>query len=186
MAVASWGNEDPQFGGTVPGGSADSIVTTQAGVAIGPALAVGTVRRFRDTTGKYGAGEFIYLPGVASLAVGDVVTYVLSAGVSYTDAAVVRWTGTANTGAPIAIATTANTAASQFSWYQIQGGAVVNTSGTVAANDKAYFAQTATLGSTAVGGKQVLGVTASSANGVPASNQAIYTLDFPCVQSQIT
>ena len=187
MAVATWGNEDPQAGGFAPGATSfDDIVSTQAGVKIGPPVPVGTMRRYRDTTGKYGTGEFIYLPGVSALAVGDVVTFVTSAGVSYTDAAVVRWAGTANTAAPLAVATSAITTTTQFGWFQVQGAAVVNTSGTVAASDKAFFSATATLQSTSVAGKQVLGAVASSANGVPITNQAIYTLDFPCVQSNIT
>lgn len=187
MTVATWGSQNPLMGGTTPGsGSPDSIVSTQAGVALGPVVPVGTMRQFSDLTGKYGSGTFVYLPGVASLAVADVVNYNLSAGVSYTDATAVRWAGTANTGAPLAIAMDANTGPTTFSWYQVQGAAVVNTSGTVAAADKAYFAATAKLQSTAVGGKQAIGALAFSANGVPATNQAIYTLDFPNVQSQIT
>lgn len=186
MAVATWGSMDTLAGGTTPGGTADSANLTQAGTNLGPVVPVGTLRRFNDLTGKFGAGTFIYLPGVASLAVGDLVTYSTSAGVSFTDAAVVRWAGTALTAEPVAVATTANTSATTFSWYQVQGAAVVNTSGTVAATDKAFFAATATAQSTAVAGKQILGMKAWSANGVPASNQAIYQLEFPVTQSAIT
>lgn len=187
MAVATWGSIDTLAGGAVaPGGAADSIVTTQAGVSIGPPLPIGSLRRFSDLTGKYGAGSFIYLPGVASLTVGDVVTYNQSAGVSYTDATVARWAGVANSGGVAAVAMTANTSATTFSWYQLQGAAVINTSGTVAASDRAFFAATGAVQSTAVGGKQLLGATAFSANGVPATNQAVYTIDFPHIQSQIT
>lgn len=188
MTTATWASQDLSIGGpSVPGNAADAVVTSQAGAAYGPPVTVGSMRRFWDSTGKYGAGTFIYLPGVASLAVGDVVTYVISAGVAAaTDATVTRWAGTANTGAAVAVATTANTSATTFSWYQIQGAAVVNTSGTVAAGDAAFFSATATIKTAAVAGKQILGMQASSANGVPIANQAIYTLDFPCVQSQIT
>lgn len=187
MTTATWASYDIQLGSSVPGAAADTIVTAQSGAALGPAVPVGTVKRFYDVAGLYGDGEFIYLPGVASLAVGDVVTYNISAGVkAYTDATVVRWAGTANTGAPVAIATTANTSAVAFSWYQIGGAAVVNTSGTVAAGDAAMFASTATVKTAAVAGKQILGMVAGSANGVPATNQAIYTLNRPHVQGQIT
>jgi hypothetical protein len=145
------------------------------------------MRRFVDLSGKFGAGMFIYLPGVAATAVGDVVQYNLSAGVAAaTDATTVRWAGTANTGEALAVAMTANISATTFAWYQVQGAAVVNTNGTVAAGDKAFWQATAVISSSAVAGKQVLGMKAFSANGVPAANQAVYTIDFPCVQSQIT
>jgi len=68
----------------------------------------------------------------------------------------------------------------------VQGAAVVNTSGTVAAGDRAFWQATATVSSSAVAGKQVLGMTAASANGVPSANKAVYLIDWPCVQSQIT
>ena len=62
-----------------------------------------------------------------------------------TDATVTRWGGTAYSGQPLAIAMTANTSTTTFSWYQIEGAAVVNTSGTVAAGDVANYASTATV-----------------------------------------
>lgn len=188
MTTASWASYSTLAGGSVPGSAADSaILSVAAGTNYGPSVPVGTVREFFDVNGKYGVGEFIYLPGVASLAVGDVVSYDLSAGVNgTTDAAVTRWAGTANTGKCLAVATTANTSTTTYSWYQISGAAVVNTNGTVAAGDKAFWQATAVVSSSAVNGKQVLGMSAFSANGVPASNQAIYTLDRPHVQSQTT
>lgn len=187
MATATWVQQDSQLGGSFPGAAADANVTGLAsGTSYGPNPPVGTMRRFSDSLGKFGAGTFIYLPGVASLAVGDVVTYVISAGVASTDATVTRWAGTANSGAAVAIAMTANTSTTTFSWYQVQGAAVVNTNGTVAAGDRAFFQATAVVSSSAVAGKQILGMTATSANGVPIANQAVYTIEFPEVQSQIT
>jgi len=186
MAVASWAALDTMGGAPNPGDAADTVITSPAGTNLGPQVPVGTVRRFIDTTGKYGVGEFIYLPGVASLAVGDVVEYNLSAGVvASTDATVVRWAGTAGSGKALAIAMTANTSATTFSWYQIGGAAVVNTNGTVAAGDKAFWQATATVSTTQVNGKQVLGAVAFSANGVPSANKAIYTIDRPHAQGQI-
>jgi len=176
MTTATWASLDLQLGGSVPGASADTPATQ----------AIGTIKRFFDTTGLYGVGEFIYLPGVASLAVGDVVEYNLSAGVAaLTDATVVRWAGTAGTGKALAIAMTANTSATTYSWYQIGGAAVVNTNGTVAAGDKAFWQATATVSTTQVNGKQVLGMSAFSANGVPSANKAVYTIDRPHAQGQI-
>lgn len=188
MTTATWVSQDTLLGSSFPGAAADAVVTSTSGTTnYGPLVKPGTVRRFEDSTGVYGAGTFIYLPGVASLAVGDVVTYTISAGVaSATDATVTRWAGTANSGAAVAVAMTANTSATTFSWYMVQGAAVVNTNGTVAAGDRAFWQATATVSSTAVAGKQVLGMTAASANGVPSANKAVYLIDWPCVQSQIT
>lgn len=188
MTTATWVSIDTLAGSSVPGSAADAVVTSTSAAATsyGPNPPVGTIRRFYDSTGKYGIGEFIYLPGVASLAVGDVVNYLISAGVSAaTDATVTRWAGGAYSGMPVAIATTANTATTTFSWYQIGGAAVVNVSGTVAAGDKAMYLTTATVATAAVSGKQIIGMVAASAQSVPASLQAIYTLDRPHVQSQV-
>jgi len=186
MTTASWAALDQLGGSSCPGDAADAVYTTPGGTSYGPQIPVGTVRRFIDLSGKYGVGEFIYLPGVASLAVGDVVEYNLSAGVAAaTDATVVRWAGTAGSGKALAIAMTANTSATTYSWYQIGGAAVVNTNGTVAAGDKAFWQATATVSTTQVNGKQVLGAVAFSANGVPSANKAIYTIDRPHAQGQV-
>ncbi len=76
------------------------------------------------------------------------------------------------------------TTTTTWGWYQIAGAAIVNTSGTVAAADPMYWQATAVLSHTAVNGKQVIGAQASSANGVPATNQAIVTINRPQAQSQ--
>lgn len=188
MTTATWVSVDQQLGFSVPGATAaDAVATSVTGTNYGPSPPVGTIARFYDSTGKYGVGEFIYLPGVASLAAGDMVNYMISAGVAAaTDATVTRWAGTATTGLPLAVATTANILTTTFSWYQIEGAAVVNTSGTVAAGDRAFWQATATVSTTAVAGKQVLNMTAASANGVPSANKAIYSIDRPSSQSQIT
>lgn len=187
MTTATWIPLDNVLGGSVPGAAADAAPTSQSGVALnGGAIPVGAIRKFLDSSGKFGVGEFIYLPGVASLAVGDVVEYNLSAGVNgTTDATVVRWAGTAGTGKPLAVAMTANTSATTFSWYQIGGAAVINTNGTVAAGDKAFWEATAVVATAQVNGKQMLGAAAFSANGVPAANQALYTIDRPHAQGQV-
>lgn len=127
----------------------------------------------------YGEGEFIYLKGVASTAVGDVVEYDQHGGTT------TRWAGTANKGTCLAVAMSANVA-NQYGWYQLGGAAVVNISGTVAAGDSAYWQATAVVSSTAVAGKQVLGMIARSANGVPSAGKAVYQIDRPHGQSQTT
>lgn len=127
----------------------------------------------------YGGAEFIYLPGVAGLLAGDLVTYDTYNGT------VTRWDGTANTGKPLAVAMVANVGTTTFSLYQIAGAAVVNVSGAVVAGDAAYWAATSTVKSAQVNGKQVSGMTALTASGVPAAGQAIYQVNRLTVQEQV-
>lgn len=73
---------------------------------------LGTIAIGHDPS--YGTGEFIYLLGVASTAVGSVVTY---------DVTTFQTTLSAvggNIARPVAIAMSANVAA-QYGWYQISG-----------------------------------------------------------------
>lgn len=145
---------------------------------------LGEVRQGWDPA--LGSGEFIYLKGVASLAIGDVVEYNAYTG------ATTRWAGTANTGKPLAIAVAAVTA-TQYGWFQIEGNAIVTCSGTVAAGDAVFFSATAAVKTAAVAGKQVLNAVAATANGATvsgygalASTSAVYTINRPFVQGQIT
>lgn len=73
---------------------------------------IGTIVQAFDS--DYGVGEFIYLKGVASTAVGDAVTFNSTTGQT-TRAAV-----GANKTLPVAFAMSANVA-SQWGWYQIAG-----------------------------------------------------------------
>ena len=185
----NWVCQDTLLGVSSPFTGPDNAAVSASGnTNYGPLVKPGTIKRFEDQTGKYGAGEFIYLPGVTNMVAGSVVNYVISAGVTAaTDATVTLWTGGANSGDALAVATVANTSTTTWSWYQVQGAAVVNTTFSVAAGDKAYYGGSAGFWqSTAVGGKQVIGAKATSANGVPVAGQAVYLIDFPNVQSQIT
>lgn len=83
---------------------------------------LGTIVRGADPT--YGEGEFIYLLGVASTAVGSIVTYDAS-----TYQTVLCAVG-GNIPRPIAVAMSANVA-SQYGWYQISGVAVCKKTCTV-------------------------------------------------------
>ena len=129
---------------------------------------VGTIAQFSDPT--YGTGEFIWLNGVASTAVADLVIYDQKAGT--TTRAVAGSRG------PAAVAMSANVA-NQQGWYQIAGAAVV-TAGTVLANGNVYV--TATAGSVddaVVAGDKVDGARFKTADGTPAAGQAIVQLDRP-------
>ncbi len=120
------------------------------------AVAVGTIVRAVDPT--YGAGEFIYLKGVASTAIYDWVTYNMDDG-STTRLA-------ANAIGPFAVAM-ATLTASYYGWYQIGGKALGNAL-TLFADNAAVFC-TGTAGSvddTSVAGDLVNNAKGASAKAV--------------------
>ena len=90
--------------------------------------ALGTIVTAVDPT--YGGGEFIYLKGVVSTAVGSIV--------NYDDAfqTALDTSATAGPSRPLAIAMSANVA-SQYGWYQISGLAVAKKANTVSFADGA-------------------------------------------------
>ncbi len=195
----NWVNYNLQLGQSKPG-LVDAGITLQlatsnlAAGAATPSVPVGTISQFRDIgTSQLGNGTFMYLPGVTATVAGDVVEVRtpngsgLVQGDPNNGAATIRWTGTANTGAVLAIATAATNLQTTWGWYQIQGSAIVNVSGTVTAGQVPYFGQTATWETNAaVGGKQILGARSVSASGVPDTGKAVFTINNPVVQSQIT
>ncbi len=75
---------------------------------------LGMIIRAKDPT--YGSGEFIYLKGVASTAVGDWVGYQPSLGTSVRAVADGKY--------PLAVAMAACDTTTKFGWYQIAGVAI--------------------------------------------------------------
>jgi hypothetical protein len=147
-----------------------------------PVTPIGNIVTAYDDT--LGFGEFIYLPGVASLAIGDVVGYDLNpAGPT-----VVRSSNANSNNTGRALAVAINTVlAGQYGWFQISGAAIVNVvAGTAAGNPAFVSATTASLQSTAIAGAQILGARINTAVGTPAAGKAYVTLARPCMQTQIT
>lgn len=133
---------------------------------------IGTTIRAYDAT--YGEGEFIYLKGVASTVVGDLVVYDTKA--NTTTRAVAGSRG------PAAVAMSANVA-SQYGWYQISGSAVVK-AGTVAADGNVYLTATAgTIDDAVVAGDKVDGARLKSADGTPSAGFAIVQLARPAANA---
>jgi len=133
---------------------------------------LGTIVRAVDST--YGEGEFIYLKGVASTVVGDLVIFDTYAGTSTRAVAGSR--------GPCAVAMSANVA-SQFGFYQISGAAVVKAS-TVAANGNVYVTATAgTVDDAVVAGDKVDGARFKTADGTPAAGQAVVQLARPSLNA---
>ena len=146
------------------------IANTDSGVTMAngssaiptPPNTLGQVCRAFDPT--YGEGEFILLVGVASTAIGSLVSYNAS---TYQTALSAN---TANLAGPVAVAMSANGAAS-FGWYQIGGLAVVKRTA-VSTNPQVAVYQSATTGSimpTAASGKQILGARAANLATVASS-----------------
>lgn len=107
---------------------------------------IGTRVRARSTT--YGNGEFIYLKGVASTAVGSWVHYSLLSGLTTLAAA--------NAVGPVGMAMSANTTTTSYGWYQIYGltssGAA---GGAIAIDTKIYGAGSGTVDDAVVDGDMI-------------------------------
>jgi len=130
---------------------------------------LGTIVSARDET--YGAGEFIYLLGVASTVVGSLVTY------NATTYQTVLAPNTANLNSPLAVAMSANVA-SQYGWYQIEGLAVIKkTAVVVAPQVPVYLSATAgRVKSTAASGKQVVGARSANLTSVTTTTSTVTVL----------
>lgn len=143
--------------------------------------AIGTIAQYEDET--QGPAEFIYLPGVAGVAAGDLVTYDLIPG----SPVVTRLTAAiaAASGRPVAVAI-APVGAGQFGWYQISGTAIVNIAGAGVVGPL-YATATAGSGSSAsTAGAQIDGSRISTAVGTPAAGKVYATINRPRCQTQIT
>ena len=163
------------------------IAVTDAGVTMAngtsaiptPPAVLGQIERAFDPT--YGAGEFILLVGVASTAVGSLVTY---DGTTYQTTLAAT---TSNQARPVAVAMSANLAGS-FGWYQIEGTAVVakSTSSNFAATVALGVKSTGKVGATA-SGKEILGArTANAATVASATTTVTVVLNRPHLQGRVT
>lgn len=120
---------------------------------------------------QLGAGEFIYLPGAASMAAGDLCQYDLLA------PAITRGSFTANIAAPICVAMAPIDATSKWGWYQIEGMAIAKNNGTAANNSNVFHvASNVTLSSSAVAGRQILGAITRTANSATFTKTCTTTL----------
>jgi len=128
----------------------------------------------------YGAGEFIYLKGVASTQIGTMVDFDNYLGTTTISPAT---TGTGS----VAIAMSANVA-NQYGWYQITGSAVVRAPNAMVVGAD-VFSLAATPGSVddaAVAGEQILNAKVSTTTGTPSTGLAVIQINRPFHQGQIT
>ena len=138
---------------------------------------LGLIVRAEDPV--YGAGEFIYLKGVASTVVGSMVDYD-----SYL-ATTALSPATGGTG-PVAVAMSANVA-NQYGWYQIAGIAAVKAPNAMVVGAD-VFSLALTPGSVddaAVNGEQILNAKVSTTTGTPSTGLALIEINRPFHQGQI-
>jgi hypothetical protein len=116
----------------------------------------------------YAGNEYILLAGVASLAVGDAVVF------DPTTFVPTRLSTSTAVAQPAAIAMAANTSATVYSWYQVEGLGTATAAGTVASG--AYLQSTATAGQiddTTTAGKTIFGCLSAGA-GTTGSTLAVW------------
>ena len=170
--------------GFLPIGVIDTGVLTPVAVSAGttttiptpPAVPGQIVKGFDPT---YGMGEFILLKGVASTAVGSLVIF------NTTNYTTTLCPVTANLGSPVAISMTANTSSSNWSWYQIEGVAVVAKSAVVLANNVAIGVSSTGKVGTSASGKQILGARTANST-VSATTTVQLILNRPHLQGRVT
>lgn len=132
-------------------------------------LPLGTIVLAKDTT--YGVGEFIYLKGVASTAVGSWVLYNED---DYSTSLLA-----ANDIGQVAVAMSANVA-SQYGWYQIKGKAVGKALAAFADNGNVYATATAgSIDDAVVAGDRVKKAKGASAVDTPSTGLAEFEIDRP-------
>jgi len=132
---------------------------------------LGTIVVATDPT--YGAGEFIYLKGVAATAVGDAVVFDQYAGTTTRLAAGGKGT--------LAWAMSANVA-SQYGWYQISGAVVATVAAAFAAAADLYATATAgTIDDAIVAGDLIAGAVGVTAIGTPTATTAVLQIDRPSI-----
>lgn len=130
---------------------------------------LGTIVQASDPT--YGGGEFIYLQGVASTAVGSWVTFNAD---DFSTALLA-----ADAIGPVAIAMSASVA-SEYGWYQISGKGVGKALADYADNGLVYATATAgSIDDAVVAGDRVKNAKGASAVGTPSTGLAEFEIQRP-------
>ena len=168
--------------GYAPIASTNAAITSMYVGGRKPGPELGDIIRAVDPV--YGAGEFIFLLGVASTVVGSLVTW--SGGLGAPTFQTALAPSTANLAQPVAVAMSINLAGF-YGWYQISGNAVIATNGTLATGPApVYLAGSGQITSTAAAGKQVVNAQNVSATGTPSTGLAVVFIDRPFAQGAIT
>jgi hypothetical protein len=153
----AWRISDPRAG-TPP----ITTTSTTKGCPLGT-----IVRAVEDSTNE--AGEFIYLQGIGSTAVGSIVIWDGNFLTTLTtDAAILA--------KPIAFAMSANVA-SQYGWYQISGVATAKKTATIILPNVKLYVGADALTATSATGKSIIGLRSGNAATLAS---AITTVEVVC------
>jgi hypothetical protein len=127
----------------------------------------------------YGQGEFVYLKGIASTAVGSLVDYDQTLGTTALSPA------TGGIG-PVAVAMSANVA-SQYGWYQVRGAAAVKAPNTAVVGAEVYMlaATPGSVDDADVANEQINNAKFTTTTGTPSTGLAIIQIAYPFHQGQI-
>jgi hypothetical protein len=147
-------------------------------------LPIGLIVRGADTASGAGAGEFIYLNGVASNVVGAVVSYnPLAKTVTLSAHGAIQ-------NLPLAVSMAANTTTTSYSWYQISGVAKIArvTGGKTSPAVPLYLSATAgSVQSTLSTGRELMNTVSVNAATVASATTTIQALiQRPFAQGAIT
>lgn len=139
---------------------------------------LGTIVTAEDRgTNANGIGEFIYLKGVASTAVGSWVTFNPDDGTTALLAA--------NAIGSVGVAMSANVA-NQYGWYQIRGKAVAKAAAGFVDDANVYATATAgTADDAVVAGDRVKNAKGASALDAPATGMAEFEIDHPFMDDAV-
>ena len=133
--------------------------------------------RVRAVDPTYGEGEFIYLKGVASTAIGSVVLYNAD---DFSTSLLA-----ANDIGPVAVAMSANVA-NQYGWYQIYGKGVGKVLASFADNANCYATGTAgSIDDAVVAGDRVKNMKGASAIDTPATGLAELEMAYPFMDDAV-
>ena len=142
---------------------------------------LGTIVTAVDPT--YGAGEFVYLKGVASTVVGSVVSW------NATTYQTVLGVAAEKIPRPLAVAMSANVA-NQYGWYQVSGVAVAAKLATVCVVAGAAFAVASTgsgvVIASASGNEVQGGIIAATASAATGRTSVQVSIQRPTMQGRIT
>lgn len=133
-------------------------------------------RRVNCYDDTLGWGEFIYLKGVASTAVGSCVTF---------DEAGLTTLAVANAVGQVGTAMSA-CVADEYGWYQIYGKGVVKCLASMADNKACHLTATAgSIDDAIVAGDLIVGMVSRSAIDTPATGQCYVQLNYPCCDDSV-
>jgi len=167
--MATWKRIQP---GYIGGAQATDETSSTANFPLGVTMQA----KDCDYSTDYGVGEFIYLKGVASTAVGSVVTF------NRDDHSTALLAADAK--GPVAVAMSANVA-NQYGWYQIRGKAVAKVLASFADGADVYATSTAgSVDDAVVAGDAIHFMETTSALDTPSSGLAEVTMTRPFVTNE--